>query len=181
MDSTAAAILGTAIGAIAAIVSAILAGFFAFRNERLKLADARRAASIAALRSAAGAAFEEMFVLQHAMNWITWSAKNSPGDLTGDVLRQYDEEVHRALPRLLGALVKVAALSLPTYEELRKACKAMYDLEESIALAIRESRRSNDALFGRVAEKLEAAHDFETTIPRQLARVMTEAEESLAA
>lgn len=177
MDATTATILGTLIGALAAISSAVLAGLFSVRNERLRLIEAKRSADIAALRKAAGVAFEEIFAVQHAMNWITWYATNSPSEIDDANVREYEEQIHRAYPRLLGALAKVASLDLNLYHELHLICERIYHLEENVALAVRDSATtSTGTTFQVLAQQMATVRGLERDLPPEMARIMHAAE-----
>lgn len=174
MDATTAAILGTLIGAIAAIVSAGLTSIVASRTERRRQADAKRTADIEALRKAAASAFIEIFVIQHSMEWVTWYAKYSPDSVTEVMRGQYESEIHSAYPRLLGALAMVAALDLRTHEALRTIIDRVYNTEERVALAL---LRADDQQS--LIDLLPEVNKMEREFPPELARVMNIAEGSI--
>lgn len=94
MATTTAALLGALVGAITGLVSATITNFVALRNEQSRQEEARRASYVQALREHTGTAFAELFVVQHAINWITWFAKNDPRVLNNEKIASYDAEVH---------------------------------------------------------------------------------------
>jgi hypothetical protein len=176
MDATSAAILGTSIGAAAAIASAGLTNFVTTRNERLRQRDVRRATDINALRKETATVFSEIFAIQHAMNWVTWFARHSPSEIDVELVKRYDAEVHAAYPRLLGALATVAALNLLVHTELRRIFKRVYALEEKIAIALRRPNGEDGIAYHQLAMHLGATQDLEEDLPLELARVMQIAE-----
>ncbi len=97
----------------------------------------RRGAAIDELRRRTADAFREAFLIQHALEWVTWHARNDPEALTGEMKQEYATEVHRAFPALLGAMAGTAALSIDVYQRLQPILQALYDAEEKVALALR--------------------------------------------
>jgi hypothetical protein len=97
----------------------------------------RRAAFVQELRTRTADAFREAFVVQHAMEWVTWHARNDPDAIDGAMKDEYASEVHRALPALLGSIAAIAALSIDAYQGMQPVLEELYNAEERVALALR--------------------------------------------
>jgi hypothetical protein len=176
ISATSAALLGALIGAVAALVTAVLTNLGALRNERIRQEAAKRADYVQALRAQVGVAFTELFVLQHALNWVTWFAKHDPDALDDRMIASYDADTHRALPRILGAMAMVAALNLRVWRELWPVMQRVYDLEGLVAIELRQVSADRNAAIRALQEYLPKAYQLEKDLPPQLARIMEMAE-----
>jgi hypothetical protein len=172
VSTTTAALLGALVGAITGLVSATITNFVALRNERTRQEEARRAAYVQALREHTAIAFTELFTVQHAINWITWFAKQDPGVLDDKKIASYDDEVHRAFPKLLGTIATVAGLNLRVYQELRPIMDRLYDLDARTAVALRQIEGDQDAAVQSLRNCWAEARELEKTLPPDLARIM---------
>jgi hypothetical protein len=170
--TTTAALLGALVGAITGLVSATITNFVALRNERTRQEEARRASYVQALREHTAIAFAELFVVQHAINWITWFAKHDPGVLNDDKIASYDAEVHLAFPKLLGTMATVAGLNLGVYKELRPIMQRLYDLDVRTAAALRHIKADQEAALQSLQDCWAEASQLVTTLPPELARIM---------
>ncbi len=174
MDAT-AALLGALIGAVTAVVSAALTSIVALRNERLRREESKRAIDTEALRKETGIVFREFFAIQHSMEWVTWFAGHDPDAVDRRLVESYDTEIHAAYPRLLGAAATVASLDLAVYEELRPLLRQVYELEETVALALHSGATiggRQQASLVALAELQPAVTRLERTLPPELARIM---------
>jgi hypothetical protein len=115
---------------VIALVGTLSANLLASRSSR-------RAAFVQELRTRTADAFREAFVVQHAMEWVTWHARNDPDAVDEAMKREYASEVHRALPALLGSIAAIAALSVDVYQRMQPVLEELYNAEERVALAIR--------------------------------------------
>ncbi len=176
MNATWAALLGALVGAIAAIISAALASFVALRNEHARQEEARRVTDIETLREHTALAFAEFFAFQHAINWVTWRAKYDPAAINDQLVSSYNAEIHQCYPRLLGSVTMVAALSLNAYQELRPLMQEIFDLDEEVAVALRNIRADRESALAVLQNCLEKAYVLEKTLPPELARIIKGAE-----
>jgi hypothetical protein len=115
--------------------------------------------------------FTELFIVQHAINWITWFAKHDP-DVLKDKIASYDAEVHLAFPKLLGTMATVARLNLRVYEELRPIMQGLYDLDARTAVALRQIKADQEAAIRSLRDLWAEARALEMTLPPELARIM---------
>lgn len=176
MSPTVAALLGAAAGAMAALVGSIVTNLVTVRNERLRHEKAEHAAYIAALREQAAGVFSAMFAIQHAINWVTWFAKNEPSELDEARIRAYDDEVHAAMPKCLGLMTMVASLNLRVYEEIQASCEVIYELDRRVASALHNLGADREKALRELRDHWEHVVEIEYTLPRQVAHVMNIAE-----
>jgi hypothetical protein len=171
VDATLAALLGTAIGAGTAFISAVLTNAVTLRNERARQMEARHTTQMQALREHTAVVFAELFAVQHPVEWVAFFAKHDPPAIDRQVINWFDDEVRRAYPRMLGALTMVAALDLGIYDELRPLVDHLVDLEGRVTIALRRIETDRTAVEA-VAAFLPASHELMKTLPRDLARIM---------
>jgi hypothetical protein len=165
----------------AAVTAAVLALSGTIAASLLQARANRRQAHIGELRRRTADAFAQAFVVQHAMEWITWYAKNDPEALDSEMKRQYAEDVHRAFPALLGAMAATAALSMDVYDGLRPILDELYGLEERVALALRSvdtqgrpRAEAIDSLIALHGDSLRLLRE----LPESLSSVMKVADEA---
>ena len=103
----------------------------------LTIRAAKRNALVQELRSRTADVFKQAFVLQHAMEWVTWHAEYEPNALTEQSKQDYATEVHQAFPALQGAMTAAGALSMDVYQEMQPILDELYRLEHDVALAMR--------------------------------------------
>jgi hypothetical protein len=90
------------VAVIAAVCTAVFGFMISLYNRRV----AKREAYKLEVRTRAAAVFELLFVIQHAVEWVTWYAVYRPFRVNQDLSSKYEKEVHGALPAVLGALGK---------------------------------------------------------------------------
>jgi hypothetical protein len=118
----------------------------------------RRAAFVQELRARTADAFREAFVVQHAMEWVTWHARNDPDAVNKAMKREYAAEVHRGLPALLGSIAATAALSIDVYHGMQPVLEALYKTEGRVARAMRFVD-SHGPLREEAIDRLSELHD----------------------
>ena len=84
MTEPEALVAAAAIGGLAALAGALVAGGTALRNETRRRSAGRKDVERQALRTQAAEVFRHIFALQHEMEWLTWHAVNRP-KVTGQV------------------------------------------------------------------------------------------------
>jgi hypothetical protein len=117
----------------------------------------------------------------HSMCWLTWLANTDPGKVTKERLDQYDAEMHKLLPQLLGQHALVASLRPQTYWKLKDIIDELFDTDRAIGDA---SLRVIPGITGTV-ENLGSLHErsmsIEARIPNTVRSVLgdiTRADES---
>lgn len=176
MNATIAALLGSLIGAVAALVGAAFTSIVALKNERRREESKARIAYVGALRERSGAAFAQFFIVVQAIEWIGWYGINDPAAIDEQRIKSYEDTVNGAYETLLGAMAMTASLNLSIYEEMRSTLSKLYDLESRVGAAIRKigSDRSTavQELHGCRSEAVTLRDD----LPPELNRIMTLAE-----
>jgi hypothetical protein len=135
----------------------------------------RRDGVIQELRARTADAFRQAFVIQHAIEWVTWHARFEPGLLDASMKREYAAEVHGALPQLLGSMAAVAALSLDIYRRMQPILEELYQAEGEVALEMRfvaSGEGDGEAALARLSELFNEAQHLYRLLPERLAEVM---------
>jgi hypothetical protein len=177
MNATAAALLGSLIGALAALAGAAFSSFVALRNERRREESKVHAAYVRALRKRSGAAFAQFFAIVQEIEWITWYGTNDPAAINKDRINLYEDAVNNAYKSLLGSMAMTASLNLPAYDEMRPILTKLYDLEARVGRAIR--RVGSDHHSAAIQELITYGSETATLrdeLPPELYRIMTLAE-----
>ncbi len=87
------------------------------KETRLAVADLTRKLALAA----------------HSMVWLTWKATHRPSEFTREDIANYDEEMHRVIPDIVGAHAVVSALEPRLGDKLQPLTKRIYALDADIA------------------------------------------------
>ena len=138
MSPTVAALLGSLIGALAALIGATVNNVVSVRTERRRMQFAKDLADVETLRERSGAAFAELLGVLQEVEWISWFGTHDPAALTEARIAAYDTDIHTGYRRLLGAMAMTASVSLPVYNELKTYLDQLYGLESDVALALRQ-------------------------------------------
>lgn len=178
MGQAEAAVLAAAIGGIAAVLGALVLGFVAVGNETRRRRWERADNERRALRAQAALVFEQVFVLQHEMEWLTWHAHRRPAAVRSELTEAYEDAVHRAYPRLLGAMAVLASLDLKLYNLLLPLTEQLFALESDIGTEITRLGLPDHA--GEALAALQGMHSTVSalyrTYPPRLAEVLQTAD-----
>jgi|SRR5215472_12918420 len=176
MNATVAALLGSAIGAVAALGGAIATSVVALRNEGRREKSKAQSAYVSALRDRSGTVFAQFFKIVQEIEWITWYGVNEPDAIDEQRIKSYEEVINNAYGTLLGAMAMTASLSLAAYQQMKPILDKLYKLEERVAVAIRQIGPDHStADEGLLACKSEAA-TLRDELPPQLNQIMASAE-----
>ena len=174
MTEADAVVIAGVIGGFAALVAALVAAGVAVRNETRRREEARRDAERQALRGQAAEVFRHMFTVQHEMEWLTWHAVNRPAELSPEMTATYEAAVHKAYPRLLGAMAVLASMNLDLYDRLNLLTEKIYAAEGNIGTLItglHSAETRQDSLAGlRPLHGPVAA--FYKSLPPEMAKAM---------
>ena len=169
--------------AVALVVAAI--GFMgSFVTSLVTSRASRRNAFVQELRTRTAEAFKHVFLVLHAIEWVTWNASYDPEAITDTTKAEYDSEVHGAFPPLLAAMAAVAGLSTELYERLEPILQTLYSLDERVALAMRgytDSIDARNAALERLSDMYLEVHRLHASLMREIAESMRAAVESRAA
>lgn len=182
MGQAEAAVLAAAIGGIAAVLGALVLGFTAIRNETKRRVWERADDERRALRAQAALVFEQVFVLQHEMEWLTWHADRRPAALCSGFTEAYEEAVHKAYPRLLGAMAVLASLDLKLYNLLLPLTEQLFAFESDIGKEITRVSQPDTAeeAIAVLRDLRPAITALYLTLPPQLAEVLQAADRAYA-
>lgn len=165
-------------GAVILAGSATATGLLLSRNERRAN---RREAYALEVRTRAAAVFELLFVVQHAMEWVTWHAAYQPLRVDHDLSTNYEKEVHNALPAILGALAQMAALNRHLYELITPDAQYVFRLEFRVARALAAAADADEAPAAAVRQLGELNGESKAlylSMPMRLAEIMDAAQQA---
>lgn len=130
-----ATIIGASVGALAAIAGGVITAWLQLRLERGRWPRAREEALAQDLRKAIQDLTTRMAAALHSMCWLTWSADVRPERITRAQIDQYDAELHKLLPEIIGGLTAVAALDPPAFLKLSPLGEEIYALDYDVGQA----------------------------------------------
>lgn len=176
MNATVAALLGSLVGAAAALAGTILTSIVALKNERQRQESKMQAAHTNTLRKRSGAAFARFFIIVQEIEWISWYGANDPDAVDGQRISSYEDRVNEAYGTLLGSMAMTASLSLTAYDEMRPILSELYDLESRVGTALRKLRSERSAAIEELTAAGSAAKTLRDDLPPKLNHIMTAAE-----
>jgi hypothetical protein len=163
----------------AAVITAALATITALAVSYVERRSTRTAAFRLELRTRVASVFELLFVVQHAMQWVTWHAVERPSEVGQQLHRIYETDVHGALATVLGAMAQVAALNRHVYASVQPDAHYIFGLEVRVArklAAAVESGAGSDALRDLAALNTEVKALY-IAMPVRVAQVMDSADQ----
>ena len=176
MNPANAAFVGAAIGATTVFISSYLTFRYQLRLEEKKSRIAREDALDKELRSYAAEVMREMFSALHSMAWIAWHAyKQMKLDIpliNDELISQYHQEIHSAVPRLLGHLAAVDSVDKRAYKELSDQWSELQKLEDRIANTLVKYQRLPDDSLRSLAEYHPEIMELYKSLPKNLADIM---------
>lgn len=153
------ALLGAALGAIAAIAGTFVTQFFARSIERERVHSARFQ-QIATDFSAAA----------HALLWITWPA--TEGALTKAMIDKYHNEIHVLLPKIVGAHVAISAIDADLANLTAHLVDRVHDVDEKIARACLHWEGDANACTKELAAAYNDALAIDSAVYKQMAEMV---------
>ena len=174
MTEPEALVAAAAIGGLAALVGALVAGGVALRNETRRRSTVRQDVERQALRAQAAEVFRYMFVFQHEMEWLTWHAFNRPKNLDSQMTATYETAVHDGYPRLLGAMAVLASMNMALYQRLVPMVDRIYEMEGEIGRLITglDSRRTRGGSLAKLKQLNEPVKALYVALPPEMAEAM---------
>jgi hypothetical protein len=183
MNPVTAALLGSLIGALAAVGGSAITNIVSLANERRRHESAARQSYVQLIRDRCGICFGHLFRVIQEIEWMCWYAKHAPDEINKELIKSYENRVNEAYSSLMSAIAMMASLSLSAYGHLKPRLTALYALEDRVGVA---SRRMLTERNAAIAELRDCAHEAEVMrddLPELLRTVMAfaEAESSAAA
>lgn len=176
MDQALIALLGAAIGAIAAITGSVITNMVAVRNENARQRESRHAAYVAALRKEAAAAFAEIYIYFSAIEVVCFFAKNDPDAIDAAMVKRYHDTIAATDPRMMAAIATVAGLNVRLYDELRPISRSLQKLDDTVCAALRDLLDDRPRAVSALAECHASMVELDDFIPAKIAEVMRAAE-----
>jgi hypothetical protein len=176
MNATVAALLGSLVGAAAALAGAIISSMVALKNERRRQESKTRAKYVNTLRKRSGTAFAQFFIIVQEVEWICWYGANDPHAIDGQRIKSYEDRVNEAYGTLLGSMAMTASLSLTVYERMQPILSDFYDLESRVGAALRKLRSERSAAIEELTACGSEAKTLRNDLPPKLNHIMTAAE-----
>jgi len=95
--------------------------------------------------------------LIHSMCWLTWDTKTR-GRLNPDLVRRYDEEVHRIAPEISGQLALIATYDLGLHTALAPLITRLFDMDARIGAAVVAYEEAAPKKKPRALEQIKSLH-----------------------
>ena len=102
----------------------------------------------------------------HSMTWLTW-ASNTTG-LKAERIVSYDQEVHLALPKIMGGVVTVTALEADIGQKANEIALELYALDAEIGHACSAFETDPDATKAMIVNITPKVVAFETSLRTRL-------------
>jgi hypothetical protein len=176
MNATVAALLGSLVGAAAALAGAILTSIVTLKTESRRQESKMQTRYVKALRKRSGAAFAQFFIVVQEIEWICWYGANDPHAIDGHRIRSYEDRVNEAYGALLGSMAMTASLSLTVYDEMQPILSELYDLESRVGAALRKFSAERSTAIGELTACGSEAAALRDNLPPKLNHIMTTAE-----
>jgi hypothetical protein len=117
----------------------------------------------------------------HAMCWLTWLANADPDKVTESRIEQYDTEMHKLLPQLLGHHALVASLRPQVYNVFKDLIDEVFFADRLIGEAALRVVPGKTVTVAALSDLYERALSIEEKIPKVVYSVLediTRADES---
>jgi hypothetical protein len=176
MSPTVAALLGSLIGAIAALAGSGVTSFVALKTEKRYEESKERISYITSLRERSGIVFAQFFIIVQEIEWVIWFGVNDPDAVNKQRIESYEDKVNNVYGTLLGAMAMTASLSLLAYEEMRPILSNLYDLEGRVGEAIRKVETERSVAIQELRDCRPKAEELRDELPPELNRIMNLAE-----
>jgi hypothetical protein len=178
MNATVAALLGSLVGAAAALAGTILTSIVTLKTERRRQESKMQAKYVDALRKRSGTAFAQFFIIVQEIEWISWYGANDPDAIYGHRITSYEDRVNEAYGTLLGSMAMTASLSLTAYDEMHPILSGLYDLESRVGATLRKFRSERSTAIEELTACGSEAAALRENLPQKLNHIMTTAETS---
>ncbi len=176
MNAAVAAILGSLVGAGAALAGTILTSIVTLKVERQHQEWKKKAKYVSALRQRSGAAFAQLFIVVQEIEWITWYGANDSDAIDDRRIKSYEDRVNEAYGILLGSMAMTASLSMPAYDKIAPLLSDLYALESRVGAALRKLRSERSAAIDELTACGAEAETLRNDLPPKLNEIMTAAE-----
>ena len=154
-------IVGALIGAAGALAATLIAS----RRERAAEYKKEVRLAVAELTRSLGTA-------GHSIDWLTWKAQFTDTGYSKESIGQYNAEMHKELPKILGDLAVVSALDRDVYLKVRPLVRELLTLDAAVAKETVTFDADQTASAQAVAKYLEGANEFSATLDERVADIL---------
>ncbi|TGE21609.1 hypothetical protein E5K00_15125 [Hymenobacter aquaticus] len=171
LDEGLAAVVAAIIGIAAGVISGVLSARYQSRIEHEKWQRALSDGFRSELRATVQQLTHKLSEAIHSMCWLTWQAEYGPEKLTQERIDQYDEEMHRLLPQIIGLHAVLAGMDYEVFSQLRGIVDDALKQDAGIGyahLAFTEQDKSS-------ARGLASQHEQAVALESQLSQAVAEA------
>ncbi|MGW4944998.1 hypothetical protein ACWEOZ_25795 [Actinoplanes sp. NPDC004185] len=176
MNPVTAALLGSLIGALAAVSGSVITNVVSLANERRRQEFAAEQAYVQLVRDRCGICFGFLFRVIQEIEWMCWYAKHAPDEIDAELIKSYEHRVNEAYGSLMSAVAMTASLSLSAYNELNPHLTSLYALEERVGIASRRMSTARDAATAELRTCAQEAKVLRDRLPELLHDAMRLAE-----
>ncbi len=177
MDQGIATFIAAILGGCAALIGGWIVGVRELRIEKNrlqhefnKLEHAQLVSLSKEKRELLQLSIEKLASATHSMCWITWLSTVEPERINENRVNQYDEEMHRLLPQIIGLQARVATYSKDLGQKILEMNVDITNLDVCIATSSLKYIGGNKSCINELRE----CHFKSSDLHEKLARMSTE-------
>lgn len=174
MDPTIVALTVALVGAISGLVGGYLAGRRQSQLEYNKWIRTREDDLAKEARLAVADLTRKLATATHGIVWLAWKAVNRPNDVTQQDISAYDDEMHKLIPDIVGALAVVSALNKDLYYKMNPLVSQFYELDGQLAFYIPSFRDSSKLQVDEIRKIYERAYILNRELTQKVTEVFVE-------
>ena len=163
--ATVEALIGT-VGALIGAASALAATMYASSRQRASEYKKEVRLAVAELTRTLGDA-------SHSIEWLAWKAQ-TPLPLNQKSIDDYNAEMHRALPKIIGDLAVVSALDRDAFLQMYEIVNELYLLDQEVAKRVVIFDSYPEESTVEVAQYSRRAADFAVRLAPRVADILRE-------
>ncbi len=175
MDPALTGLIGAGIGGLVGLIGAVLNSRQQQSLEDQRWRRARQEAVLQELKVEMAGFARTLAAVLHAMEWLTWIAREHPERITGERLMAYHGELNRLWPELTGASIVIAALNQDVYRNLAVLIEKLRQLDLQIGEAALVYEDSPDTCSRALAACYEDTITFDRELPAAVADMISSA------
>jgi xanthosine utilization system XapX-like protein len=104
----------------------------------------------------------------HSMCWLTWLAEKRPGQFSQQHIDNYNEEMHKTLPKISAHLATVAALDMRLYDALNPLVEDIYALDEHLGKTAQSFSIDKHATTRDIGAKYDEIKEKERSLAKRV-------------
>jgi len=175
MDPALVGLIGAGIGGLVGLVGAALNSRQQQHFEDQRWRRTRQETVLQELKVEMAGFARTLAAVLHAMEWLTWIAREHPEQITDERLEAYSEEMNRLWPELTGSGIVIAALNQDIYRHLATLIEELSRLDLQIGEAALVYNDSPNTCAHALASCYEDAVAFDLALPLAVADMISSA------